>query len=85
MAEQKKRKSLSFDTIDNLNDLKKYLDSGARMNNSRFLYQYTTISALVNMLRSKTMHLSNAKYMNDQLEYQNGDSDIWGNLFFLAL
>ena len=82
MAEQKKRKSLSFDTIDNLNDLKKYLDSGARLNNSRFLYQYTTISALVNMLRSKTVHLSNAKYMNDQLEYQNGDSDIWGNLFF---
>ena len=39
MAEQKKRKSLSFDTIDNLNDLKKYLDSGARLNNSQYLYQ----------------------------------------------
>ena len=82
MAEQKKRKSLSFDTIDNLNDLKKYLDSGARLNNSQYLYQYTTVSALVNMLRGKTMHLSNAKYMNDQLEYQNGDPDIWENLFF---
>lgn len=82
MAKQKQRKSLSFDTIDNLNDLKKYLDSGARLNNSQYLYQYTTISALVNMLRSKTMHLSNAKYMNDQLEYQNGTPDIWENLFF---
>ena len=82
MAEQKKRKSLSFDTIDNLNDLKKYLDSGARLNNSQYLYQYTTVSALVNMLRGKTMHLSNAKYMNDQLEYQNGDPEIWKNLFF---
>ena len=34
------------------------------------------------MLRSQTMHLSNAKYMNDQLEYQTGDPEIWKNLFF---
>lgn len=82
MAEQKQRKALSFDEIDNLKDLRKYLDSGARLKNSQYVYQYTTISALVNMVRSKLMHLSNAKYMNDQLEYQNGDPYIWENLFF---
>lgn len=82
MAEQKKRKSLSFDAIDNSIDLKKYLDFGSRLNSSQYLYQYTTISALINMLRSQTMHLSNAKYMNDQLEYRNGDPQIWKNLFF---
>lgn len=82
MADQKKRNVLSFDTIDNSSDLKKYLDFGSRLNSSQFLYQYTTVSALINMLRSQTMHLSNAKYMNDQLEYRNGDPQIWKNLFF---
>lgn len=82
MAEHKKRNALSFETIDNSSDLIRYLDYGSRLNSSRYLYQYTTISALVNMLRSKTMHLSNAKYMNDQLEYKNGDPQTWDNLFF---
>lgn len=82
MAEKKQRNYLSFEGIDNLSDLVKYLDAGARLSNSKYLYQYTSVSALVNMLRSKTMHLSNAKYMNDQLEYQNGDPEIWKNLFF---
>lgn len=82
MAEHKKRNALSFETIDSSSDLIRYLDYGSRLNSSRYLYQYTTISALVNMLRSKTMHLSNAKYMNDQLEYKNGDPQTWDNLFF---
>lgn len=82
MAEQKKRNVLSFETIDSSSDLIRYLDYGSRLNSSQHLYQYTTVSALVNMLRSKTMHLSNAKYMNDQLEYKNGDPEIWDNLFF---
>ena len=82
MAEKKQRNFLSFDTIANSTDLIKYLDESYRLKNSTYLYQYTSISALVNMLRSQTMHLSNAKYMNDQLEYQNGDPEIWKNLFF---
>ena len=82
MAEKKQRNYLSFDTIANSTDLIKYLDESYRLKDSAYLYQYTSISALVNMLRSQTMHLSNAKYMNDQLEYQNGDPEIWKNLFF---
>lgn len=82
MAEKKQRNFLSFDTIANSTDLIKYLDESYRLKNSTYLYQYTSISALVNMLRSQTMHLANAKYMNDQLEYQNGDQEIWKNLFF---
>lgn len=82
MAEKKQRNFLSFDTIANSTDLIKYLDESYRLKNSTYLYQYTSISALVNMLRSQTMHLANAKYMNDQLEYQNGDPEIWKNLFF---
>ena len=82
MAEKKQRNNLSFDTIANSTDLIKYLDESYRLRNSAYLYQYTSISALVNMLRSQTMHLANAKYMNDQLEYQNGDPEIWKNLFF---
>ncbi len=82
MAEKKQRNYLSFDTIANSTDLIKYLDESYRLKNSAYLYQYTSISALVNMLRSQTMHLSNAKYMNDQLEYQNGDARVWENLFF---
>ena len=82
MAEKKQRNYLSFEGIDNASDLINYLDAGARLSNSIYLYQYTSVSALVNMLRSKTMHLSNAKYMNDQLEYQNGDARVWENLFF---
>ena len=63
-------------------ELVSYLDSPRRMQSSQYLYQYTTISALINMIRTHTMHLGNAKYMNDQLEYQNGSSDVWNNLFF---
>ena len=63
-------------------ELVSYLNSPRRIQNSRYLYQYTTISALVNMIRTRTMHLGNAQYMNDQLEYQNGSKDVWNNLFF---
>ena len=71
-----------FEELKTHDELIAYLDSSRRLQNSRYLYQYTTISALVNMIRTRTMHLGNAKYMNDQLEYQNGSSDVWNNLFF---
>ena len=75
-------KQLSFEKVSDSNQLKLYLDANSRLNHSRYVYQYTTVSALVSMIKSKTLHLSNAKNMNDQLEYQNGSKAIWRDLFF---
>lgn len=76
------KKQMSFESLTDSVQLIKYLDANSRLKDSKYLYQYTTISSLINMIRSGTMHLSNAKYMNDQLEYENGDSAIWKDLFF---
>lgn len=78
----KSGKQLSFEKITDANQLKEYLDANSRLSSSKYLYQYTNITALVRMIKSKTLHLSNPKYMNDQLEYQNGDENIWKDLFF---
>lgn len=82
MLDQGNRTPRAFKELRNTQDLIAYLNANARLSSSPYLYQYTSISALVNMIRSKTMHFSNAKYMNDQLEYSNGDVRIWRNLFF---
>ena len=83
MQKKDTKKSIRFEAITNPSELIKYLDANARLKDSKFLYQYTSISALVSMIRNKTMHLGNAKYMNDQLEYENGDAKVWSNLFML--
>ena len=80
--EQDNKKSMAFSSLSNSQDLCAYLDSNSRLKDTEYLYQYTTISSLINMLRSKTLHLSNAKYMNDQLEYQNGDAAVWHRLLY---
>lgn len=82
MDKKKSGKQMSFESLTDSFQLIEYLDAKARLNSSKNLCQYTTVSALVNMIRSKTMHLSNAKFMNDQLEFQNGDATIWRDLFF---
>ena len=82
MEKIKTGKQMSFETIADSYQLIDYLDAKARLNSSKYLYQYTTVNALVNMIRSKTLHLANAKNMNDQLEYQNGDPKVWNDLFF---
>lgn len=74
--------SKAFEQLTSSTELIEYLDQKARLNSSQYVYQYTTISSLVSMFRSHTLHLGNAKYMNDQLEYQNGSYRAWKNLFF---
>ena len=82
MLDQKNRTPRAFKELRNTQDLIAYLNAKARLSSSPYLYQYTSISALVGMVRTNTMHLGNAKHMNDQLEYSNGDSNIWRDLFF---
>lgn len=82
MQKKDTKKPIRFEAITNPSELITYLDANVRLKDSKFLYQYTSISALISMIRNKTMHLGNAKYMNDQLEYENGDAKVWSNLFF---
>lgn len=44
-------------------------------------YQYTSIASLQKMLRSKMLHLTLAKHLNDQLEYQTCDPEKWGSCY----
>ncbi len=57
-------------------------DSVRRLENSNFIYHYTTLPIVIKMLSNRVWHLGNAKYMNDQLEYKNGDIRKWKNIFF---
>lgn len=76
------KKINSFSELTSINELMNYLDSAARLKDSNYVYQYTNISSFISMMDSGTIHLCNAKYMNDQLEYNNGDERLWKDLFF---
>lgn len=72
-----------FQDIETPEELKCYLDdSMRRLDNTPYLHHYTSVSRVVDMIRSGTWHLGNAKGMNDNLEYKNGDATRWRNLFF---
>lgn len=72
-----------FANITDVEDLTSYLDdSVSRLKNSLFLHHYTTVDNFVKMIKSNSLHLANAKNMNDNLEYKNGDEDRWKNIFF---
>ena len=72
-----------FKDISNPTDLIRYLcDDTRRLSNSGYIYHYTTLSSAIKIIRNEKWHLANAKYMNDTLEYQNGDKARWPNIFF---
>lgn len=83
MNNEKSKVPRKFSNINTSEELKLYLDDMTnRLKNSPYLYHYTTISNVVKMIKGKTWHLGNAAGMNDHLEYKNGDSHRWNNLFF---
>ena len=72
-----------FKDISTPAELIQYLDDSVqRLENSTYLHHYTTISRVVDIIRSRTWHLGNAAGMNDKMEYKNGDPKRWENLFF---
>lgn len=72
-----------FPDIKTPKELKLYLDDSLRrLDNSSYLYHYTTVSRVVDMIQSRTWHLGSAAGMNDRMEYKNGDPLRWNNLFF---
>ena len=73
----------TFKDLHTAQELIHYLDDQARrLDNSPYLFQYTRLSSLVAMIKSRKWHLCNAKRMNDVLEYKDGSAAIWENLFF---
>lgn len=73
----------NFVKITESQDLIKFLnDSKNRLKNSKCLHHYTTIDNFFKMIKNNCVHLVNAKSMNDQLEYINGDKEIWEKTFF---
>lgn len=79
-----KEKSLAFSKIYYTEDLIKYLDSGSRLKDVKFLYHYTTLGTAVKIFNSRKWYLGLAKDMNDLLEYKNGDDKRWEHLFFAS-
>lgn len=74
----------SFAEIETIKDLIAYLDDKERLNNRDYLYHYTTIQNAIAIFKSKTWHLGNPRNMNDMVEYNNGDSKRWENIFFAS-
>lgn len=73
----------AFADIQTVDDLKLYLDDiHQRLRSSIYLYHYTTVSRVIEMIRGRRWHLGNAYDMNDKLEYKYGDAQRWENLFF---
>lgn len=73
-----------FSEIDSAESLIKYLDNGSRLSKVEYFYHYTTITKAVSIFKSKMWWLGSAKNMNDELEYNNGDSKRWASLFFAS-
>lgn len=85
MNNKKTEKSMAFAKITTPSELAKYLDNvSSRLQKRVYLYHYTKLPNLIAMFRSKCWHLCSAKDMNDLLEYKNGDSSRWNNLFFAS-
>jgi hypothetical protein len=79
------KRETAFSKIISINDLIAYLDDhSSRLKNREYLYHYTTLNKAIDIFKGKLWHLGNAKYMNDQLEYSNGDKDRWKNIFFAS-
>lgn len=80
---KEKAKSSAFAAIDTPTELIRYLDDSVRrLENSEYLYHYTTVSRVIDIIQNRTWHLGNADGMNDKMEYKNGDPNRWRNLFF---
>lgn len=62
-----------------LKDVKDFLDIRASRHN--YYFHYTTVTALKNMLESKTLYLSLGRTMNDLLEIQKIAPEKWNRLY----
>ena len=75
----------NFSKIETAKGLVMYLDDfSARTKNYNYIYHYTSLRNLIKILRGGYWHLANAKDMNDQLEYQHGDPDVWKQIYFAS-
>lgn len=80
-------KTKKFEFLSTPNELIDYLKKPfSRTGNTKkediYLYHYTNIKGLIGIVHSNTWHLGQAQCMNDKLEYQNGDSDVWQRIYF---
>jgi len=75
----------NFSKIETAKELVLYLDDFyTRTKNYSYIYHYTSLRNLIKILRGGYWHLANAKEMNDQLEYQHGDSNRWKRIYFAS-
>jgi hypothetical protein len=65
-----------------LSDAEERLEINNENKNKAYIHHYTNIDVVIKILRSRFWHLGNAKDMNDQLEYENGDAKKWKDIFF---
>lgn len=80
-----KIRETNFAKITNIDDMIAYLDDSARRLEKRSsIYHYTRLERVVDIFKSELWHLGNASCMNDMLEFNNGDSKRWENIFFAS-
>ena len=75
----------NFEKIDSSDQMIRYLsDSRNRLKHSEHIFHYTSVEVVINILKKKEWHLGSAVFMNDRLEYDNGDPKLWPNIFFAS-
>lgn len=74
-----------FSKISTSAELIEYLDDATRrLDKRKYLYHYTKIENVVKIFAGRKWHLGNARCMNDILEFSNGDTGRWENIFFAS-
>ena len=72
-----------FSQLSSFDSIVKFL-SDRGMSHIGGYYHYTTIDSLKGMLKSKKLHLSLGRRMNDLLEIQNCDPKAWNSLYVVS-
>ena len=78
-------RSNAFRDIRSADELIKYLsDSSRRLENSDYIYHYTSLANAIKIIAGQVWHLASPRDMNDQLEYRTGDPSRWKDIFFTS-
>ncbi len=74
----------TFQDIKNIIELSCFLHKKAENGQNRLFYQYTDINGLFGMIKSKKLHLTCGKYMNDLHECHLGKEELWERTYIAS-
>ncbi len=65
-------------------ELVEYLSASKRFENTSQVFHYTSLSSILNIIKSGYWIVKSPEKMNDKFEYQNWEQKCWHNIFFIS-